>query len=100
MAPPLDYPPAVVDVPALAAQLARLAVGDLVTYADRLLVRLVVARLVLEGRDPCAFASWWLQIELDARAAVELYAADAAAAAALELGALDDDDAPGTRKPS
>jgi hypothetical protein len=48
-----------VSISALAAALRQLPLADLRRYLDRVLTRLVVARVVLEDRDPQGFNDWF-----------------------------------------
>jgi len=60
-----------VSVSALAAALRQIPVPDLRRYLDRVLTRLVVARVVLEERDPQGFQEWFDDLARDAFAAMD-----------------------------
>jgi hypothetical protein len=53
------------DVHEIAEQLRAMPIEDLIAHADVQLCLLVLAKLVLEQRDPEAYAAWWASIECD-----------------------------------
>ena len=67
---PMDWP-GPVRVKELAGALALLPIAEVRQYADRMLTRLVIAKVILEDRDPEAAEAWFADLARKAHASMD-----------------------------